>query len=474
MAFAMASVSAFATQQTPDEQLTYLQKEMNQLETQVKALKKEVKVEKINNKTVAKPTTTSHNLFGNMVVTAPYTGRDNFSNGLYLLVNAPSVNEDVDLMKRRITEKIYLQSQGITQEVPQPRLVLSGKVEAKANETGSFTGGSSSDIDLSGAEIDFLAEMTPFLSGFMDINYDHDTGPVGNRTGSRLNNARMKLDRGFLTIGNLARSSFYASAGQLVVPFGRYSSSMIADPLTHFGKTKARALVIGYYPIFLTTVMPYASVFVFKGDSKYGNSNIIKQNGGDLGINFTKGKIRGNLGASYIRNIADSSDMQNNGNLTDNQFQGFSITSTTENLAHGVAAADIYGNIGYGPFNLLGEYISTLQSFNDNDLSFNSDGAKPKAYNVEGAYAFFIWQLPASVAIGYQHSYEALALSLPEQRYVAAFEVAPFKDTSATVELRHDIDYDSTDTANGASQSSAITGTGHSINAIVAQFDVYF
>jgi hypothetical protein len=471
---AIASTSVFAAKtQSQEAQLTQMQKELDWMRAQMKAFKKDAQVKPLSNKAVAAPNSTSQNLFGNLVVTAPYTGRDNYSTGTKLLVLAPSVNEDVDLLIRRAKEQAYLTSMGITLPY-QPRLVLSGKVEARANYTGKYTSASTSDIDLSGAELDVFAEIGPIVNAFMDINYDKNNGPIGNTTGSRLNNGRMKLDRGFLTLGDITRSPFYGSAGQLAVPFGRYSTSMVADPLTHFGKTKARAIVVGYAPLPYNTVTPFVRAYVFKGDTKYNNGNIVKQNGIDGGINFSKGDVKGNLGAGYIRNIADSSDFQNTGNSTSGQFQGFSPSSATEHLHHGVAATDIYGNIGYAHFNLLGEYVSTIQSFNDLDVSYNSHGAKLRAYNVEGAYSFNVYNWPSSFSVGYQHSYEALALSIPEQRYIAAFQFAPVKDTEATLEFRHDIDYGKSDTANGASQATAITGTGHSINAITAQFAVFF
>lgn len=460
-----------------DAQLAVLQKELDQLQIKMSELKKNVKVTKAPAVTVSKPNNVSSNSFGNYVVVAPYTGRDNYGNGSTLLVNAPTVNEDLDLLKRRATENAYLISQGLS--LPNtPRLVLSGQVAAKTWWQSNFTGASTSDIDLDSAELDVFAQVSNWVNGFMAINFDNNVGTINYRenAGSRLNDSNIKLDRGFITIGDISRSPFYGSAGQMIVPFGRYNSSMIVDPMTHLGKTKARAISASFAPLSWGTVTPYASAFVYNGDSKYGNSGIVKEGGGDAGINFKKGKANGNLGASYIRNLADSLNMQDNSSSTENQFQGFSKNSASEQIHHAVGGVDLYGNIGYGPFNLLGEYLTALQEFTEQDMSFNSHGAKIQALNVEGSYTFFVFKLPSSFTLGYGRSFQALALLYPEQRYDAAFIISPLRDTSLELEYQHNLDYAKTDTANGAVQdgNAAFNGTGSTDNVITAKFSVYF
>jgi hypothetical protein len=417
--------------------------------------------------------------FTDSVVIAPYTERATYNTGSELLVNAPSINEDAKLLLRRYLEqKKMMAIAGGVMPPFHPRLLLSGKLTGQVLFERQYSGGGKSDIKFTAAELDTFAEISPWVNGFMAFAYDDAPGS----TARQLSNSRLHLDRGFIIIGNFNKSPIYGSIGQMFVPFGRYGSNMISYPLTYFiGKTKARAINIGLAPQGFNA--PYARVFVFKGAATYGNRNIIKNGGIDLGFMHDKGIVNSEIGVSYIRNIADAEGFQKTGyqsTATITRFPGFDTASTTavsdpENLKHGVPGVDVYGNIGIGKVNLLAEYVTATSSFSTQDLTFNSKGAKPSAYNFEAAYVFTIFRHPSSLAIGYAGTQQALGLNIPKRRYTGAFSITVLNNAKAMLEYRHDINYGKNDVATGNGLIAYVAkDRGRSDNVVTAETEVYF
>lgn len=501
-ALSCASSMAFGSVSSNDDAATVqqLQSQLSSLQTQIKQLETKVNHTPSSVSTLPKKTkktrvagTSAKNLksgidstsspkkesllqrssLGNAVIIAPFTSKPTFYSGGQLVVNAPSINEDAKLLYRRYLNEESLLGNGKT-DIPSPRLVLSGKVEAQAIGNSPYYGTYKTDVDLSGAEFDTFAEVTPWVNGFLAFSYDNTAGNENRR----ISNSKLYLDKGFVTIGNFHKSSFYGSIGQMYVPFGRYESSMVSDPLTKYiGKTKARAISISYTAEPVDhRLTPYARVFGFKGDTKYGNSNLAKQGGVDAGLWYTTPIWNGDFGASYIDNLADSDGMQKNGVTDTSHFEGFNESSSSENLVHGVRGVSLHFNTAYRQFNLLGEYIAAIQQFSTHDMSYNSHGAKPRALNVEGAYSFKTFHLPSTLAIGYGMTREALALNLPRQRYIATYILTCLTNTTFSLEFRHDMNYSKSDKATAGGDTIAYTSNelGHNNNVVTAQIGVYF
>jgi hypothetical protein len=312
------------------------------------------------------------------------------------------------------------------------------------------------------------------------FSYDDSNGVSEGsfNNNARTQNSRLYLNKAFVTIGDFSQTPFYGSIGQMYVPFGTYGSNMISSPFTKtLGRTKARAIVVGYQQQSQDAF--YASGYAFRGDSHVGAVSRVSNGGINFGYRYKAPghDINGDVGAGVIVNLADSFGMQNNGNSAP-QFGGFGANGNgNEMIAHRVAALDLRGQFSVGDhIDLLVEYIGALSSFSKNDLTMNSHGAKPMAVNAEGAYTFSVFDKPSSVAIGYGKTKDALALELPAQRYVAVYNMSIWKDTLESLEFRHDIDYAASSTATGTSTNvtTPINGTSHSDNALVAQIDIYF
>ena len=411
------------------------------------------------------------------VSTGPYIGIPLSYSGVNLIINNPNINEDVTLLNIRKTVRDRLIALGRPIEEDHAHLLLSGIVEGQAIYKSPGQGPNSSDIDLTSAGLDgYILGPSPWTSALLSLSYDND---VGSNTGSFNNNSRTQssrlfVNKAFIVIGNFSESPIYGSIGQMYVPFGTYASNMVSSPVTKLlARLKERALLIGYQQ--QTPNALYASAYVFKGDSYVGATPRINNGGVNVGYRFGQTDVyTGDFGGGVIANIADSQGMQNTGNAP--AFGGFGGTSGSgnEKLVHRVPALNLRGLFGIGKqIDLLAEYVGALSSFNPNDLSMNGHGAKPQALNAEASYSFMAFERPSSVAVGVAKTKDALAVGLPLARYSFVFNTSLWKDTLQSLELRHDIEYASSNVASG-SGVAALPQTGRSDNTVTAQFDIYF
>lgn len=415
--------------------------------------------------------------FSQSVTMAPYTGVPTYFDGHELIVNDPSINEDVKLLNRRDQEMTYYKQIGDEDVINQTRLVLSGALEGITlwSSGNPYTGGSTSDIDLATAKLDTFLEATPWVSGLMTFAYDNTPSDV---SANRVDNSRIFLDKGFITIGDMMKSPFYGSIGQFYVPFGRYSSSMISSPLTAFiGKTKERAIVVGYHP---GPNRPYAAAYVFHATA--GNPHgRIDNYGLDLGYDMTFSKVNGSIGVSYITSISDALGLQDNGLNPNTYFGGFAHASPDNNdqtgvdLQHNVGGVDAHLVVGWNSLALVSEYVTATRNYAYQDLSFDSHGAEPSAMNNEITYSFNLWTKPSSFSLDYGFTRQALALNIPRTRYGASFEMALMRHTLLTFEYRHDINYGRKAVATGLGSTAYESDQlGHASNTVTAQLGVYF
>jgi hypothetical protein len=416
------------------------------------------------------------------VSTGPYIGVPLMYSGGNLIINSPSVNYDVALLNIRKKIRDKLHALGHHEAEDHAHLLLSGTVEGQAVYKHPGVGPSTSDIDLTNAQLDgYILAPSSWTSGLMSLSYDNDLGTNEGslNNNSRVQNSRVFINKAFIVLGDFSRSPFYSSLGQMYVPFGTYSTNLVSSPLTKIlGRTKARTIVVGYQE--QATNALYAAGYVFKGDSYEGSTSRINDGGLNLGYRFVKGDYSGDFGGGLLGDIADSMGMQNNGNGANGPFfGGFGADNGfgNEQIAHRVPAMNLRGLFSIGShIDLLAEYIGALNSFSTNDLTFNTHGAKPQALNAEAAYTFQAFDRPTTVAIGYGKSKDALALELPAQRYSLVLNTSWWKDTLQSLEFRHDINYAAGNYASGTGSavSQVINGSGKPDNMVTAQFDIYF
>ena len=282
---------------------------------------------------------------------------------------------------------------------------------------------------------------------------------------------------GFINIGDLDETPFYMTAGQLFVPFGRYSTSMVSAPLSMIlTRTKARPVILGYKSQHDSG--PFAAVYGFKSDTTLNSTAV---GGVNLGYVFDNGYTSGEIGASYISSMNNSGGMQFTGSppaVNTGTFGGFSSFTNGNEAVKMIPAFGVHGYLSVDRYNFTAEWVGATGQFRPEDLSFNGKGARPQAGQLEASVTFKAFEKPASVGIGYQWTKQTLALNLPPQRVSGVFNISIWKDTVESLEYRHDFNYATTQFANGAAPAGQVNantyGPGGATDTLLAQIGVYF
>ena len=478
-AFAL-SAGSFAA--TTDASSASLSVEVNQLSAKTKKLEREVAaLHKQSNKkrvvvkhahVVVVPVVHPWAHFVT-VTTTPFLGRQTDYDGQDLLYNLSSNNEDLRLLK----QKQYLANQMAAQgyQLDRPILQLSGAVAGQGFSASGFNTGTNNGINLAGAELDMNAIASSWATGFMSM--DFNGSPIS--TGNREPNSTIYLGRGFATIGNLNRFPVYFTAGLMYVPFGRYANGMVTTPLTmSLAKIRTPAALLGFS---LDNGL-HGSVFGYSGSQTSGGQPVFKQGGADVGYKHQLNQQDAfSVGAGWVSNIADSQGQQSTGLSTaTGQFGGFGVTTPTSTnnnlLVHAVDGVDGHATVSVGPVSLIGEYIGAAERFNIADMTYNGVGAKPQAAHVEADYLlpFFAKKYDTTLGAAYGHTWQALALNLPQNSYSLFLNTSIWRETGESIEFRHDTDYATSAAALGRGATTAIAGTGRARNSVTGQVGVYF
>ncbi|MCK4608038.1 MAG: LbtU family siderophore porin [Gammaproteobacteria bacterium] len=455
-------------------QLKALQQQLDSLKIQVAQVQNNTKQEQLEQKintlqSQIQKLETQQKVYPKQpyVMLTPYLGVPKNYQGYDLITNFADVNEDLVILQQRQEYAKYLASKAIP--IPDhPMLQISGYVEGQAFTGKDYTGHTYNDINLSGAELKLLGEISPWASAYMVFSYDDGPNATYN---FRANNSRVYLSRAYATFGNLNKMPFYLSIGQMYVPFGMYQSYMITDSLAKtLGKTKERPVIFGF-----AKGGVYAAMFGYKGDSYSDDrGQTINGWGANLGFKTNNKTVNVDIGSSYIQNIADSEGMQD---TYSDSFGGFGDENNgNQHLAHQVPALDLHAVLYYADsLRLYSEYITALRSFSSQDLTFNGKSADVSALTTQINYMFHIKGQPSSIAVGYQQAWETLGLNIPEYAFLTDFSISFFKDTVEKIEYRHAINYKSSDMASGSGGTTfGPEGSHRAENTVTAEIDFYF
>ncbi len=294
-------------------------------------------------------------------------------------------------------------------------LELYGLVEVEASAGEAFDNSDSSDVSLATAAIGLDAKLSEWSTGHLILLYEEGE-----------EDDHIIIDEGTITFGNLEQFPLYLSLGKMYVPFGSYENNMISDPLTlEIGETRESALQVGFVKDGLS-----GSVYAFNGDiDETGKDDTIREYGANIGYTLEDEAWGLNLGLDWINNIGASKTLQPYLETT---------SGTVADFPEGLA---VHGALRYGQWSLLAEYLTALDSYLPAEVDFNGQGAEPEAMMTEIAYFTNVFGRRVSLAVGYQWTDEALALELPESRYIGAVRAWLLSNTAVALEYAHDKDY---------------------------------
>lgn len=294
-------------------------------------------------------------------------------------------------------------------------VTLSGLVEVEFAAGDDYAGENFNSFDLATVELGLDMKATDWATGHVLVKYEEDG-----------DDDEFTIDEATITLGDTEKFPLYLTAGKFYMPFGNFESNMIQDPLTlEIGEINDSGAALGFEANGFT-----AALYGYKGMDETGDSDTMGY-GVMAGYGYEKDDLSFTGGLSWTNNMADS-----DGAIAD----AFDVAglNTIEETVSGFGA---HVGVGLGPVSLIGEYITSLDEF-PAEIEFAGFGAEPEAWNVELAYTAALLNRETVFAIGWQETDEAVAIGLPETRYIGSAGMEIIPQTVLTLEYYHDKDYD--------------------------------
>lgn len=229
-----------------------------------------------------------------------------------------------------------------------------------------------------------------------------------------------EFDQAFVTWHALPEGKLDVAAGYQYLPFGKYATAMVHDPLTlELGEGwREQTLVVSSKQGNLT-----AHGFAFAPEATYPNGS--KHDAGyGVGVNYATETV--DMGMEYLSNLTESG--------------GF---KELNNAAEAVPGIAIHGNVKLGRVTLLAEHVTATKDFQAGDLANDAGGlegkAKPAASHVE---ANLDLGNDRTLAVAWNDTQEASHLGLPQRQYGATYSQPLGKALRGAVELLESKDED--------------------------------
>lgn len=259
---------------------------------------------------------------------------------------------------------------------------LSGAVEVEAGFV-SNDDGDTSDITVPTVELGIDNKLNDKLDGHLLFLY-----------GQGENSDNISVDEATLTFK--PREGLDVTVGRMYVPFGKFDSNMVSDPLTlELAETQEEALQLG-----MSAGNLAGSAYVFKDDEDGGDKI------DDYGANLDYATEHFSAGVSYISDVNDKA-------------------------ATGVG---LHAGAKIGKANVIAEHIAVDEITLEDDST-----AKPSATNLEVGLDI---GNDRTIALAYQQTKEAEALELPETATGIAYRMPVFEKASFAAEYMNNEGYD--------------------------------
>ncbi len=293
------------------------------------------------------------------------------------------------------------------------KVQLSGVVEIESTaerlDDGAGRVESSSDLVLATAQVNLEARPAENVTSRLVILYEDGED--------------LAVDEAVVGFSGPESMPLYLNLGKMYLPFGRFESHFVSDPLTlELGETGEVAVVAGW-----SNSLFDLSLGAFNGDvEEAGEEDHIDGFVASGVFSLPADTIPGfgfEAGVSYITSLADSDGLEG---------------EVVSNLTERVGGASVFAHATFGEsFTLGAEYLGAFSSFGPGELAvetFPQPGRySPRAWNLEAAWALLpAWEL----AVRYAGSHGA-GLLLPERQYGVALLWAMGDTVSWGVEYLH-------------------------------------
>lgn len=324
-------------------------------------------------------------------------------------------------------------------------LEIDGSFEKKDFNSNNQEDEDTSDLTLSTVEIGVDADVAEHVKGHVLFLYEDDEDVV--------------VDEAFGLIDGQEEIPLYLKAGKFYLPFGNFSSQMIADPLTKIlGESRQTALETGY-----RIGDFHFSVFAFNGDIDTDEDSSIDNFGAAAGYEMEMDSLKLNIGVSYLNSMAESDWYREQTEEEAGEAQARGFTFSSRNYIPGLG---LHALVGFKQFELTGEYICQLEEpeWNLEEIEAGSlarmglgstfTDEKMSAWNLEASSTVDLAGKEVLFAVGYQGSRHGEDI-LPESRLAAVAGIPLFSGTELLIEYRHD-EFATDDTADAVTARLAI------------------
>lgn len=345
-----------------------------------------------------------------------------------------------------------------------PRLLI--ELEAmKANDVDLYDNANNRDITDQSSNIEFglEANISPWVKGSFQLVYE-----VNDEDNYELN-----WDEALFTFGNPDVSPISLGLGKTTAPFGAFETLMITDPYTQdMAETKAAMALLSYE----AENGLFAKAYAFNKKVNDKDRNDLNNGGFQIGYAKETEERQINAGLGWMANIGGTDGIRDTlrdpGGFNEPGAGPYALGGGR--MRHDVPGIALHLVAKQGPITLIGEYITATKGFDDtNELAFGNSGAQPAAMNLEAGYTWDagIFGKATTVSAGYQKTWEALDLGLPEERLALGMSVEVYKHTTLKLEWAKDTAYGSRKTGNATLGN---TGTGDTVDIWTAQLAFEF
>lgn len=308
-------------------------------------------------------------------------------------------------------------------------------IEAEYVSNEDFTGVKQSDVALATLEVQLDGSTNAGMAGHLVFLYEDDPTAVTNDV--------MAIDEAYLSLVLSEQHPMRVDVGRLYVPFGRFNTALISDPLTlDLGETREDVIQIT-----MTDRAWGWIVYGFNGDSQLVvGDDTASDWGTELSYVSHSGGTVLDMAFGYIDSFADSDTLQG-------------TIATIGGMQKRPAGRSFSFRMASGSLQLIYETVAASDTFDVADLVYSGQGAKPSATNLELAMLFGTSQL----AFAQQSTEQAWALGLPKSRDAVVYGVALSEATEFKMEYATENDY-----------AVAAGGSGRSARSLTLQLATRF